>query len=332
MKRQRIAGLVFAVVGAATLVSFQNCSKTNFNTSPETLTSLGFGVVQPPPAQTICGAFDANGTNDANCDVAHAFVGNLFVEPRDQLVTRSHGGYAVQAGAGASIAALSQLDWLSGKTVDGVFKPYTIVATSFDTVGNPFTNGFVTQAGDTVTIPDADGKTTNVAAWFSFRVEGLFHLDAHDTPDEDYQIAVFADDGAQVSFKPAGANDWQMLVDDQTPESVKNPGGYIPGTQYTRMGCAAVINDPSTIRTFKMSAKQTVPLRLAYYQGPIGLSLRLMYRRVPAAGANDSFCETDVNGDAKTKSIIVKASPRLDVDQLADHGWKVIGSENLGSL
>lgn len=325
---RRLLGLAAATLAT---VSFQNCAKANFATSDAALTQSVAGFTNPPdiPAgSTICADFGAaEGEASAACDPGHAFVGELYVEPRNTLIMRSHGGGDLLAGPHASLAALMQPQWLQGAVLNGVMQPYQLVSSSFDLTGQ-FLNNFHAVDGTSIMVPDADGQYRTVSAWFALSMTAKFHLDAQDAPGADYQFALVSDDGSQLMYLPDGATQYQMLVDNETPESVGD-GFFIPGTQYVRMGCGAVLNTTASVITIKsLAAGRTVPLKLNYFNGPQGLTLHLLYRPVPADGPADVMCETDVNG-GDHKSPVVKSSPLLDYASLKGRGWKVVGSANL---
>ena len=317
----------FSIIACGVLLlGFQNCAPTSFNTTDtSSVASAAAGNPVITPATTSC---SLDSSSSGTCDIAKSFVGSLYIQPRPLPVSSIAYQNGSQVGATSVEDYLSHPEWIAGTTVNGAFTPYTISLSSINSLNNSFANGFTTQSGDVIKIADGSGGSSTVPNWFALDLFANFHLDGSDTAG-DYQVAIIADDGAEILYKPVGGSGtYQMLVDDQVT-AAETSSVYIPGTQYARMGCSSVAGDTSKIVTISMKAASSIPLEVRYYNGPQGLNFRLMYRKVPAGGAVDNYCETDTNGNAATKPTIDKASPILDPSQLSD--WKVMSSTNLGN-
>ena len=333
----KVGGFMFG--GLLLMTAFQNCEGVKFQAVAQsavadvTPTSLSTGsstsVVAPVPVSspdsTICNSFSGAGTS---CNLSQSFVGYLYIEPRASLITTSV-PYSNGAVSGATSAEgyIAHPEWMAGSSASGTFVPYTVAMSTINSIGVAFATGFATESGAVVQVPDTSGNYTNVPNWFALDLFGHFHLNSSDAPGV-YQFAVVADDGAEVFYQPNASSGYVKLVDDQITGAETN-GAFIPGTQYARMGCAASAGDTTKIITLSMDATSSVPLEIRYYNGPIGLSFRLMYRKVPAAGPVDAYCETDTNGDPSTKPSVDRASPVLDNSQLTS--WQDITSANLAS-
>ena len=321
-KKHQIMSLA---IGGALLLGFQNCAPTSFSESTAASTANA-AAVNPVviPATTSC---SLDSSSSGSCDISKSFVGNLYIQPRPLPVSSINYVNGPQIGATSVEEYLNHPEWIAGTQVNGVFTPYTISLSSINSLNNAFANGFTTESGDVIKVADGSGGYSSVPNWFALDLFANFHLDSNDSAGT-YQVAIIADDGAEVRYKPSGSSSYQMLVDDQVTAAETN-SVYIPGTQYARMGCSSAAGDTSKIITLSLTAASSIPLEVRYYNGPQGLNFRLIYRKVPAGGAVDNYCETDTNGDASTKPTIDKASPILDASKLSD--WKIMSSSNLGN-
>ena len=305
MSKQMMLKVSSACLLLVTVSLYQNCAKESFSNTP-LLAAASFGT-PIDPGKIACNPFDPPPTGAApgtKCN-SRAFVGNLYVEPRANLVPGHQWGMALPVGA-LNVDAYIQAPWRAALTV---------VMSSLDVEPfHAFTDGFKTADGNILNVPNS---TDPLIEWFALELQGQFQLNAGDG-DGQYQLAIVSDDGSNVAYLPTGGGGYQPLIDDQSPGGVQAPGGPLPGGQSPRMGCSRTFGDTSTIVTLAMNSASVVPLRIRWYQGPrTGLAVMLMYRKVPTSlPLADSLCETIT----ETPSALAAISA---------NGWKIIGPANL---
>jgi hypothetical protein len=167
-----------------------------------------------------------------------------------------------------------------------------------------FTEGF--PAADGTLLQNAQGKT--LVEWFGMDVYSEIQLGPSDV-EGPYQLAILADDGANLMIKAIGNNDYTKFIDDD-------------GTHPTKMSCAT---SPLVINSY-----DRIPMHMQYYQGPrYEIALQLMWRPWPkdASAVKDPLCGTSGNyqffDPTKTPS-----EPLQNYKDLLARGWKPLAPVN----
>lgn len=217
------------------------------------------------------------------------FFGNLYIQPRALMSapdTQTVGCDQRGDGALGLNAFLSQPTWIT----------QSVLFQSLDIPGQNFLQGF--PAGT------ANGLIS-VDSYFAINVTGLFHLAAGEV-EGDYQFAVIADDGAQLSIN-SGDGASQLLVDDEKPASYNN-GSCLSQTQAPHLSCTAVWGDQTaaSVMTVHLAPNQQLPLNVTYWQGPgQALALVVLYRQVPsvASALVDTDCGQELGYAANSTAL-----------------------------
>ena len=158
-----------------------------------------------------------------------------------------------------------------------------------------FSSGFPTLNGDL--FKNAQGNP--LVEFFRIKMDGFIELPA-DMNAGDYEFAVLADDGAQLTL---GATNTPFL-------------GYTHNTE-TRMMCGN--------QSVFIGRHETLPMKLDYFQGPrYHIALMLLWR--PAGGAPDPLCGASGNNrwfdSSQTPSVA-----QADFRSLESRGWSVVPPE-----
>jgi hypothetical protein len=167
----------------------------------------------------------------------------------------------------------------------------------------PFDQGFLTQDGSLLTLPDG----TTLYEFFGLQFDTVIRLTANDQPGL-YEFAVLTDDGSILSFDTGSGLQEYLNADGDHP---------------TVMGC------PSS--ALALDSTSAVPMHLDYYQGPrYNIALMLLWRRVAdqsAASLDDPACGTDGN-DLYFDQSTNPTTPTSYYFDLLGRGWSVVPAEN----
>ena len=127
--------------------------------------------------------------------------------------------------------------------------------------------------------------------------------------DEDeageYELALLADDGANVVIKGEDAGSDEVLIAND-------------GDHGTKMGCAT--------RTVRFRKNVMLPVEITYYQGPLyNIANVLVWRKAPEAG-KDSSCNKI--GNHLFWDYRIKSEPQPEFLGLQSRGWKILKPGN----
>lgn len=164
-----------------------------------------------------------------------------------------------------------------------------------------FSEGFATPDGD-VLKKDSGEK---LIEYFGLKMTTNIVLSADDE-DGDYELAVLADDGANLIIKSGDG-----LTADET--LINNDGDHP-----TKMGCAR--------KTVRLRKGVLLPVEVQYYQGPrYHISNVLIWRKSKTAGS-DPLCGQ--LGNSLYFDPNKASTPQQAFKDLQSRGWKVLTADN----
>lgn len=226
MKKIIPAALLF-VASALLSTAFVNCSKVDF-ASNDAQKASEVALVDPVPSATpddtpvVCDPFSAGST----CAPGQGLKGNLYYLLADD--------------------SDSPRKTIGDIISNGALAPYKVQFTMFDVATRAWTDGFPGPDG---LLMNSDGKPLN--EWFAFDLNGFMRLGS-DQKSDDYQFALFSDDGSVLTI------DGKTVID-------------FDGQHSPNWKCAP---DKVTLAVGDLH-----DVKLKYFQGPRNqIALRLMWR------------------------------------------------------
>ena len=200
----------------------------------------------------------------------------------------------------AEIDALTVSSFLAGAP-DVVSENTQIFLSQLDVPDQDFTDGF--QAANGQSLTDLSGNV--LVSFFALHIDSNLVLPSG-MPAGDYEFAVLSDDGAIVSIgAPGSSTANQQLINND-------------GAHSNTIGCSST--------TVSMSAGQSIPLHVEYFQGPpVRLGLILFWRPI-AAGQSlaDSQCGVNEGDSYYFMDSSTGPQPTQNYQDFLSRGWQVV--------
>ncbi len=164
-----------------------------------------------------------------------------------------------------------------------------------------FTEGFSTPTGQTLSKDNGE----KLIEFFGLKMNSSLMLNESDE-EGDYELAMLADDGSNLTLKGLGDNGSDILL-------INNDGDHP-----TRMGCATSL--------VKISRNQLIPIEVTYYQGPkYHISNVLIWRKSTTAGKDPSCGQL---GNHLYFNPDNNSEPLQAFKDLQARGWKIVRPNN----
>jgi hypothetical protein len=200
----------------------------------------------------------------------------------------------------AEIDMLTVASFLSGAP-DVVTENTEVFLSQLDVPDQNFTDGF--QGANGTSLTDLSGNV--LVSFFALHIDSELVLPSG-MPAGNYQFAVLSDDGSIVSIGAAGSSvASQQLIDNDGPHS-------------NTLGCAT--------QTVSLSAGQSIPLHVEYFQGPpVRLGLILFWRQISAGQSlSDSLCGVEEGDSYYFTDSSSGPQPTQNYQNLLSRGWQVV--------